>query len=886
MMKNRQPYPSRLSDQILGSLAISLLLAGLTILGVNYRLHKTNLEQKVQTEASIITQSLAKTTSELQQPGQLEKVIQGYKILPNVIEVVILHPDGKPLMSQGQEKMALFYEVSHPEMQPILEESRRTGTEVYHQTTQQGIQVLVHVLPFKSALFGQTNRPGLAVSILNLQTIQQESLQSFLISTTTMLSVALVLLAAMWVVLQKIILRPLTQLTREVANSKDAGYFSMPGAFPNDEMCFLAATFDRVFQECQQAENTLQQRATWLRNQGAILSRLARQRAINQGNLQAAVEEITEAAAETLVVERVSVWLYDGDKAGLQCLDLFEFSPTSKAQRQHSAGLSLSAALYPTYFAAIEAEEKSIAANEAWTDPRTREFCDSYLVPLDIQSMLDVPIRISGQTAGVLCLEQVGQIRCWTPEDESFARSIADLVALALEARDRKRAENVIATSEHQFRTLVSNIPGAVYRCQYDAHCTLDFISDAIYGITGYPAAEFLQNQVRSLASIIHLEDVAYVEQGIQQAIAQQVSYILEYRIIHADGGIRWVSEKGQGIFSEEGELLYLDGLIFDVSDRKSVEMQTIQQAHDLEQTLSELQRTQAQIVQTEKMSSLGQMVAGVAHEINNPVNFIYGNISYANSYIHTLFELLNLYREQYPQPHYSIQQKMDELDLDFVAEDLPKLVTSMQVGAERIRDIVRSLRTFSRLDEAEYKTVNVHQGIDSTLMILHHRLKATSSYPEIQMIKEYGNIPDIECYPGQLNQVFMNILSNAIDALDNCDRHCNANNVYPTSSWIRICTETVGSNKIQIRISDNAPGMSEEVRSQLFDPFFTTKSVGKGTGLGLSISYQVVEKHAGKLFCHSAPGQGAEFVVELPIWGKPPSLVTPKESKVYLPMA
>jgi PAS domain S-box-containing protein len=291
--------------------------------------------------------------------------------------------------------------------------------------------------------------------------------------------------------------------------------------------------------------------------------------------------------------------------------------------------------------------------------------------------------------------------------------------------------------------------------------------------------------------------------------------------------------------------------------------------ATELEQALRELQQTQFQLVQTEKMSSLGQLVAGVAHEINNPVGFITGNISYACDYIQDLLSVLNLYQQHYPQPAEAIQVEIEEIDLDFLIKDLPKLLQSMKVGAERINQIVVSLRNFSRNDEAEMKLVDIHEGIDSTLMILQNCLKAKGSSCEIQVIKEYGTLPLVECYAGQLNQVFMNLISNAIDALE--ERRSKTVTRSPKRSrsdaHIQICTEVQGDNKVVIRIADNGAGMTQEVQQKLFNPFFTTKPMGKGTGLGLSISYQiVVERHCGKLQCFSVPGEGTEFIIEIPI--------------------
>lgn len=291
--------------------------------------------------------------------------------------------------------------------------------------------------------------------------------------------------------------------------------------------------------------------------------------------------------------------------------------------------------------------------------------------------------------------------------------------------------------------------------------------------------------------------------------------------------------------------------------------------ATELEQALMELQRTQAQLVQTEKMSSLGQLVAGVAHEINNPVSFITGNISYACDYIQDLLGVLNLYQQHYPQPVEVIQAEVEEIDLDFLVTDFPKLLQSIKVGADRVNQIVLSLRNFSRHDEGEMKPIDIHESIDNTLMILQNRLKAKGGSCQIEVIKEYGVLPSVECYAGQLNQVFMNLISNAIDALE--DRRSKTQTLVPrccgSSPRIQICTEVKGENWVTVCIADNGEGMTEEIQQKLFNPFFTTKPMGKGTGLGLSISYQiVVEKHGGNLQCFSVPGQGTQFIIEIPI--------------------
>jgi signal transduction histidine kinase len=289
-----------------------------------------------------------------------------------------------------------------------------------------------------------------------------------------------------------------------------------------------------------------------------------------------------------------------------------------------------------------------------------------------------------------------------------------------------------------------------------------------------------------------------------------------------------------------------------------------------LNDALRKLQQAQLRLVQNEKMSSLGQLVAGIAHEINNPVNFIHGNLLHANEYIQELLALVALYQKHYPEPTPIVQTTIEAIDIEFLNEDLPKLLASMQVGAERIREIVRSLRVFSRLDEAEVKDVDIHEGIDSTLMILRNRLKAKPNHTEIEVVKHYAQLPLVECYAGQLNQVFMNILSNAIDALDDYNSNRTPEAFSNNRGKITISTEVLESKQVRIRIADNGPGISEEVQSRMFDPFFTTKAIGKGTGMGLAISYQIIsERHRGQLRCTSVLGQGTEFSIEIPIQQK-----------------
>ncbi len=290
-------------------------------------------------------------------------------------------------------------------------------------------------------------------------------------------------------------------------------------------------------------------------------------------------------------------------------------------------------------------------------------------------------------------------------------------------------------------------------------------------------------------------------------------------------------------------------------------------QAEKLSQALQELQNTQAQLVQTEKMSSLGELVAGVAHEINNPVNFIYGNLSHASNYFEDLTGLIDLYKKHSKNTDPVIEKYIEEIDLDYMLEDLPRLLSSMEMGADRIREIVRTLRNFSRLDEAEMKFVDIHEGIDSTIVILQNRIKASRENPGIELVKNYAELPKIECYPGQLNQVFMNLIGNAIDALRENHKKQSPEDQSLNPMRITVATQLIEPDWVSICIKDNGTGIPEDVIQKIFNPFFTTKPVGDGTGLGLSISYQIIqEKHNGRIKCISKVGQGTEFCIEIPI--------------------
>lgn len=284
----------------------------------------------------------------------------------------------------------------------------------------------------------------------------------------------------------------------------------------------------------------------------------------------------------------------------------------------------------------------------------------------------------------------------------------------------------------------------------------------------------------------------------------------------------------------------------------ETLELKVEARTQDLAQTLEQLKSAQSQLIQTEKMSSLGQMVAGIAHEINNPINFIQGNLAPLKDYFQDLLSLLETYQTEYPQPTETVSEKQNEIDLDFILEDSVKLLDSMKMGTQRVRDIVVSLRNYSRLDEAAVKDVDIHEGLDSTLLILNHRIKGG-----VDVIKDYGDLPQIRCSPSQLNQVFTNITANALDAMFEANSD---------PMQLVITTRIADADQVQIRIRDTGPGMTPELKAKIFDPFFTTKEVGKGTGLGMGICFKIIEQHQGQIDVISEVGKGSEVIITLPV--------------------
>ncbi|MEH2223822.1 GAF domain-containing sensor histidine kinase [Nostoc sp.] len=518
------------------------------------------------------------------------------------------------------------------------------------------------------------------------------------------------------------------------------------------------------------------------------------------------------------------------------------------------------------------------------------------LEKFQVRANMVAPLLKKGELWGLLCIHQCTAPRYWQPSEIEFASQIAEQLGVALkqdsylkqvqmqvvqlaEATEREKAmerqellaatidkirqsldiKTIFRTTTQAVRELLEVERIAIYR--FNPDWSGKFVADSFKD--GWKPV--LQAQPMIIETFEDTDDDNELPRNETFVPIREGEKLWGLLVAYQNSQPRYWKEEEINLLAQVGVQLGIA-----IQQAELLE-QTKRQTLELSQTLQELKQTQTRLIQGEKMAGLGQLLAGVAHEINNPISFIFGNLIHLDEYTEELLKVVKLYRQN-SSILPTIQGQIDKSDLDFIIEDLPKTLESMKVGTERICDIVLSLRNFSRTDEAELKPVDIHEGLDSTLLILGHRLKNNNDRPAIEIIKQYDNLPLIECYPAQLNQVFMNLLSNSIDALE--EKFNTIQQRYlkllqtcpriPLTIWIN--TQVV-HNQIVIKVADNGLGIPEEVRSHIFDPFFTTKAPGKGTGLGLSISHQiVVEKHHGQMKCSSKPGEGTEFLIQIPI--------------------
>ena len=509
----------------------------------------------------------------------------------------------------------------------------------------------------------------------------------------------------------------------------------------------------------------------------------------------------------------------------------------------------------------VKHDRQTTVLLDAIADPNLAN--DPYIMRQQPKSILCSPILHQGKLLGILYLENNLATGAFTSDRVELLNLLCAQAAISLEnARLYERSQNYaqqleeslnsLSASNSRFHSLVNNVPGVVfqYPMSADGVISLSYISADCYSLLEITPEQAMSNW-QFFTNMVHPDDMASFLQSQTHTIQTESSWHWEGRIITPSGIIKWIHGESQIQRFADGSMVW-DGLFLDISDRKRAEQ--------------ELQNAQLQMVQSEKMSALGNLVAGVAHEMNNPLGFIAASLKQAKPTIADIVEHLKLYQESLPNKNDEIIDHAEEIDLDYSLSDLPKMIDSMSMACDRLKNISTSLRTFSRADRDYKVPFNIHQGIDSTILILKHRLKANEQRPAIEVITNYGDLPQLECFPGQLNQVFMNLLANAIDALDESNHGCSfeENQAHPNCITI---TTSVENNLVKIAIWDNGKGMIEEVKSKIFDHLFTTKAVGKGTGLGLAIARQIVEEtHGGKLDCHSVLGEGTKFTIEIPV--------------------
>ncbi|AFY59037.1 PAS domain S-box [Rivularia sp. PCC 7116] len=582
-----------------------------------------------------------------------------------------------------------------------------------------------------------------------------------------------------------------------------------------------------------------QEKSRILKFRTEIDSNLAR-----SSDLQQMLQKCTEIMLSYLDMAFVRIWIHNPQEKVLKL-------QASAGMYTHIDGSHSRIPVGKYKIGLIATENKPHITNSVQTDARISD--KQWAIREGMVAFAGYPLIADSELMGVVAMFSKQTISQSVLDVLSF---IAKEIATAIK---RKNIEEALQQQEQQYRSIFETVNDGLSIFDLETGKAVA-VNPTLCQMYGYSSEEFI---TLNASDYIH-SDCLYLFDDFVVTIKSGEDFSCQAVVIHKNGTLFDIEIKATS-FIYNGKLHALV-IARDIRERNQAQQALKQRTRELEQALVQLQSTQSQLIQTEKISQLGQLVAGVAHEVNNPVSFISGNLSHAENYTKDLFGLLNLYQQEFPSPGDTIEEEIEAIDLEYLAEDLPKMISSMKLGTDRIKDIMLSLRNYSRTSSDEKKAVNLHEGLDTTLMILSHRLKAKPQRPAIQIVKNYAELPLVECYYGQINQVFMNLISNAVDALDESNQGKTYEEVSQNPNMITITTEKDDS-WATIIIADNGTGIPLQIKEKLFDAFFTTKVEGKGTGLGLSISYQIItQKHGGTLDCITSPGNGARFIIKIPV--------------------